>query len=50
MINITYPPLGPPTAMQNLTVTSLVQWKDQGQVHEIKVVSILTNYQKVKVK
>jgi hypothetical protein len=51
MINISYPVGGPPpTSAQEMTVTSLVQWKDRGQVHEVRIVTELTNYQKVKVK
>jgi len=50
MINIAYPAVAPPTVDQELTVTSLVQWKDRGLVHEVRLVSKLTNYQKIKVK
>jgi type II secretory pathway pseudopilin PulG len=47
MIAVTYP-TGDPTVDQYMTVTSVVQWKDRGTVHEIRIASILSNYQKVK--
>lgn len=54
MITITYPTAmggpGDPTSSSAMTVMSLVQWKDRGIVHETKLVSKLTNYQKPKVK
>lgn len=48
MVTIDYP-TPDPVADQGMTVTSIVQWKD-GNVHQIKIMTKLTNYMKVKVK
>lgn len=47
MVTIDY--LGvPKETAQEMMVTSVVQWKDQAVAHEIKLQSLLSNYQKVK--
>jgi len=46
MVTIAYP-TPDPTVDQEMTVTSLVQWKARG-VHQVKLVTKLTNYNKVK--
>ena len=48
MVTISYPTPDPITD-QEMTVTSIVQWKDSN-VHQIKIMTKLTNYLKVKVK
>ena len=48
MVTISYPTSTPATD-QEMTVTSIVQWKDSN-VHQIKIMTKLTNYLKVKVK
>jgi type II secretory pathway pseudopilin PulG len=53
MIQVSYPSiLGVPDPLtaQEMTVTSLVQWKDRGAVHEVRMISKLSNFLKVKVK
>lgn len=48
MVTITYPSASPVNEKE-MTVTSIVQWNDRG-VHQVKLVSKLTDYLKVKVK
>ncbi len=48
MVSVSYPS-GDPTTDSQMFVTSLVQWKDAA-VHQVKLVTELSNYQKVKVK
>jgi|WetSurMetagenome_2_1015567.scaffolds.fasta_scaffold155187_2 hypothetical protein len=50
MITISYPAgtPNPPQGATEMTITSLVQWKT-GEVHQIRIQTKLTNYQKVKV-
>lgn len=49
MVKIEYP-TGDPLTDQEFTVTALVQWKERALVHEVRIISNLSNYQKVKVK
>jgi hypothetical protein len=46
MVTIGYP-AGNGQGATKMTVTSLVQWRQGGQIHQIELNSILTNYQKV---
>ncbi|MBD3328441.1 hypothetical protein GF340_04005 [Candidatus Peregrinibacteria bacterium] len=47
MITIGYPAPSNAQDATEMTVTSLVQWRQGGQIHQIELNSILTNYQKV---
>lgn len=49
MITVQYPNSGNPAKEKTMTVTSIVQWNDRG-FHQVKLVTKLTNYLKVKVK
>lgn len=46
MITITYLDDPNPESANEAMVESLVQWQDRGQTHQVKLSTILTNYQK----